>query len=154
MSLDGVVAHHLVGVSEREEMPLRPLDGGASTQRWARTPVRGSRRRLGRAPSARARQPTESLGCSAAREWERRERMRLGFARGPSSVVLFGQKLRTAVGLRWMAHDHRTEIQPRREESFPAQAQVAAWSAGRAKRERAGGPFSVSGRMTAWHYFY
>jgi hypothetical protein len=65
--------------------------------------------------------------------------------------VLFGREPRTAVGFRWTAHDHRTEIQPRREESFPAQAQVAAWSAGRAERERAGGSFSVSGRMAAWH---
>jgi hypothetical protein len=32
-----------------------------------------------------------------------------------------------------------------------AQAQVAAWSAGRAECERAGGPVSVSGRMAAWH---
>jgi hypothetical protein len=77
--------------------------------------------------------------------------MRIGFARGLSSVVLFSRKLHAAVGLRWMTHDHRTEIQPRREGSFPAQAQVAAWSAGCAERERAGGPFSVSGRMTAWH---
>jgi hypothetical protein len=50
-----------------------------------------------------------------------------------------------------MAHDHRTAFRPRREETFPAQAQVAAWSAGRAERERAGGPVSVSGRMAAWH---
>jgi hypothetical protein len=50
-----------------------------------------------------------------------------------------------------MAHDHRTKIQPRREEAFPAQAQVAAWSVGHAERERAGGLISVSGRMTAWH---
>jgi hypothetical protein len=50
-----------------------------------------------------------------------------------------------------MAHTHRTEIQPRRDETFPAQAQVAAWSAGRAERERAGGLISVSGRMAAWH---
>jgi hypothetical protein len=48
-----------------------------------------------------------------------------------------------------MAHDHRTEFQPRREETFPAQ--VTAWSAGRAERERAGGLISVSGRMAAWH---
>jgi hypothetical protein len=34
---------------------------------------------------------------------------------------------------------------------FPAQAQVAAWSVGRAERERAGGLISVSGRMVAWH---
>jgi hypothetical protein len=47
------------------------------------------------------------------------------------SVVLFGRKLRATVGLRWMAHDH--------------------WSAGRAEREQAGGPVSVSGRMAAWH---
>jgi hypothetical protein len=113
MNLDGADARHLVGASRREEMPLRPLDGGASTQWWVRTPARGSRWCLGRAPFARAHRPTELLGCSAAREWERRERMRLGFARGPSSVVLFSRKLHTAVGLRWMAHDHRTEFQPR-----------------------------------------
>jgi hypothetical protein len=63
---------------------------------------------------------------------------------------LFGREPRAAVGLRWTAHDHRTKIQPRREEAFPAQDQVAAWSAGRAERERAGGPVSVSGRFTAW----
>jgi hypothetical protein len=50
-----------------------------------------------------------------------------------------------------MTHDHQTEFWPRREETFPAQAQVAAWSAGRAERERVGGPVSVSGRMAAWH---
>jgi hypothetical protein len=64
-------------------------------------------------------------------------------------VVLFGRKPRAAVRLRWMAHDHRTEFQRRREETFPAQ--VTAWSAGRAERERAGGLISVSGRMAAWH---
>jgi hypothetical protein len=64
---------------------------------------------------------------------------------------LFDRKPRAAVRLRWTAHDHRTEFQPRREEAFPAQAQVAAWSAGRAERERAGGLISVSGRMAAWH---
>jgi hypothetical protein len=64
---------------------------------------------------------------------------------------LFGREPRAAVELRWTAHDHRTEIQPRWEEFFPAQAQVAAWSAGSAERERAGGTFSISGRMTAWH---
>jgi hypothetical protein len=66
-------------------------------------------------------------------------------------AVLFDQKPRAAVGLRWMAHDHRTESRPRCEVTFPAQAQVAAWSAGRAERERAGGPVSGSGRMAAWH---
>jgi hypothetical protein len=50
-----------------------------------------------------------------------------------------------------MAHTHRTEIQPRRDETFLAQAQVAAWSAGRAERERAAGLISVSDRMAAWH---
>jgi hypothetical protein len=55
------------------------------------------------------------------------------------------------VGLRWMTHDHRTEFRPRREETFPAQAQVVAWSAGHAERERAGGPVFVSGCMAAWH---
>jgi hypothetical protein len=64
---------------------------------------------------------------------------------------LFGREPRAAVGLRWTTHDHRTKIQPRREEAFPAQAQVAAWSVGRAEREWAGGPVSVSGRMAAWH---
>jgi hypothetical protein len=48
-----------------------------------------------------------------------------------------------------MAHDHRTAFRPKREETFPAQ--VAAWSVGRAERERAGGSVSVSGRMAAWH---
>ena len=57
------------------------------------------------------------------------------------SAVLFGRERRAAIGLRWTAHRHRTEIQPRRGESFPAQAQVEAWSARRAERERAGGPF-------------
>jgi hypothetical protein len=66
-------------------------------------------------------------------------------------AVLFDRKPHAAVGLRWMAHDHRTEFQPSREETFPAQAQVAAWSAGRAEREWASGPISVSGRMAAWH---
>jgi hypothetical protein len=68
-----------------------------------------------------------------------------------SSAVLFGRKLCAAVGLIWIAHDHQTGFRPRREETFLAQAQVAAWSAGRAERERAGGPVSVSGRMAAWH---
>jgi hypothetical protein len=31
--LDGADARHLVGASERVEAPLRPLDGGAFTQR-------------------------------------------------------------------------------------------------------------------------
>jgi hypothetical protein len=31
--LDGADARRLVGASEREEAPLRPLDGGAFTQR-------------------------------------------------------------------------------------------------------------------------
>jgi hypothetical protein len=53
--------------------------------------------------------------------------------------------------LGWTAHDHRTNIQLRREEAFLAQAQVAAWSAGRAEREQGGGLISVSGRMAAWH---
>jgi hypothetical protein len=50
-----------------------------------------------------------------------------------------------------MAHDHQTGFQPRWEKTFSAQAQVAASSAGRTERERAGGPVSVSGRMAAWH---
>jgi hypothetical protein len=68
-----------------------------------------------------------------------------------SSAILFSRKLYVAVGLRWMAHDHQTAFWPRQKETFPAQAQVAAWSAGRAEREQAGGPISVSGRMAAWH---
>jgi hypothetical protein len=66
-------------------------------------------------------------------------------------VVLFNWKPHVAVRLRWTAHDHWTEFQPRREEAFPAQAQVAAWSMGRAECERAGGLIFVSGRMVAWH---
>jgi hypothetical protein len=68
-----------------------------------------------------------------------------------SSTILFGRKLRAVVGLRWMTHDHRTVFRPRQEETFPTQAQVAAWSAGRAERKQAGGPVSISGRMAAWH---
>jgi hypothetical protein len=49
-----------------------------------------------------------------------------------------------------MAHDHRTESWPRWEMTFLAQAQVVAWSVGRAERERADGPVLVSGRMAAW----
>jgi hypothetical protein len=64
---------------------------------------------------------------------------------------LFGREPHATVGFRWTAHTHRTEIQPRRDETFLAQAQVAAWSAGRAERERAAGLISVSGRMAAWH---
>jgi hypothetical protein len=48
-----------------------------------------------------------------------------------------------------MAHEHQTKFQPKREEAFPAQAQVVAWSAGRGEREWAGGMISVSGRMAA-----
>jgi hypothetical protein len=69
----------------------------------------------------------------------------------PENAILFGQEPRAAVTLRWTAHDHQTKIQPRREEAFPTQAQVAAWSAGRAERERDGGLISISGRMAAWH---
>jgi hypothetical protein len=76
--------------------------------------------------------------------------MRLGFARRSRSAVLFGREPRAAAGFRWTAHTHRTEFQPRRDESFLAQAQDAAWSAGRAERERAAGLFSVSGRKAAW----
>jgi hypothetical protein len=66
---------------------------------------------------------------------------------------LFGRKPRATIGLRWTAHDHRTEFQPRWEEVFPAQAQaqVAAWSAGHAERELAGWLISVLGCMAAWH---
>jgi hypothetical protein len=67
-----------------------------------------------------------------------------------SHTVLFGRKPRAAVRFRWMAHNHRTESRPRWEMTFPAQAQVAAWSAGRTERERADGPVSVLGRMAAW----
>jgi hypothetical protein len=50
-----------------------------------------------------------------------------------------------------MAHDHWTESRPRWEVTFSAQAQVEARSVGRAERERAGWPVSISGRMAAWH---
>jgi hypothetical protein len=76
--------------------------------------------------------------------------MRLGFARRSRSAVLFGREPHAAAGFRWTAHTHRTKFQPRRDESFSDQAQVAAWSAGRAERERATGLFSISGRMAAW----
>jgi hypothetical protein len=111
--------------------------------------VRGSRRCLGRALSGAARQSLGVARCGAREGAEERNEARV-CARAPKPV-LFGREPRAAVGLRWTAYDHRTEIQPRREESFPAQAQVAAWSAGRVQREQAGGTFSFSGRMTTWH---
>jgi hypothetical protein len=60
--------------------------------------------------------------------------MRLGFARGRRARFCSAGNL----------------AQPS-DETFPAQAQVAAWSAGRAERERTGGPFFISVRMAAWH---
>jgi hypothetical protein len=77
--------------------------------------------------------------------------MRLGFCARPENAILFSQEPRAAVGLRWTTHNHRTKFQLRREDTFPAQAQVVAWGMGRAQRERAGGPVSVSSRMVAWH---
>jgi hypothetical protein len=77
--------------------------------------------------------------------------MRLGLHEAVKARFCSAEKSRAAVGLRWTAHEHRTEFQPRREEAFPAQAQVAAWSAGRAEHEQVGGLISVSGRMSAWH---
>jgi hypothetical protein len=88
---------------------------------------------------------------ATAREWERRNRMRARVCVRAVDAVLFDRKPRAAVGFRWMAHDHQTESRPRWEVTFPAQAQIAAWTAGRAERERADGPVSVSGRMAAWH---
>jgi hypothetical protein len=93
----------------------------------------------------------KSLGCSLRRVSGSRETNEARVCARAVDTVLFDRKPRAAVGLRWMAHDHRTESRPRREEIFPAQAHVAAWSVGRAERERAGGPVSVSGRMAAWH---
>jgi hypothetical protein len=58
------------------------------------------------------------------------------------------------LSLRWIEMDNsRSPDQDSAQagRSFPGQAQVAAWSAGRAERERAGGLISVSGRMAAWH---
>jgi hypothetical protein len=111
--------------------------------------VRGSRRRLGLALSGAAHRSLGVARCGAREGAE--ERNEVGVCARALKPVLFGREPHAAVGLRWTAHDHRTEIQPRREETSPAQAQVAAGSAGRAERERAGGLISVSGRMTAWH---
>jgi hypothetical protein len=88
---------------------------------------------------------------AATRKWERRNRMRARVCARAVGAVLFGRKPRAAVGFRWMAHNHQTESRPRWEMTFLAQAQVAAWSVGRAERERADGPVSVSGRMVACH---
>jgi hypothetical protein len=82
---------------------------------------------------------------AAARKRERRDRVSARVSARASARVLFGQIPRTAVGCRWVVHDHRTESRPRWETSFSAQAQVAAWSARRAERERADGPVSASG---------
>jgi hypothetical protein len=97
---------------------------------------KGLGRCLGLALSTAARRPLVSLARVCAR---------------PASEVLFSREPRAAVGFRWTAHTHRTEFQPRRDETFPAQAQVAAWSVRRAERERAAGLISVSGCMAAWH---
>jgi hypothetical protein len=70
MNLD---TRHLVGASRREEVPLRPLDGGASTQRWAHTPARGSTRRLRHALSPPP-LVSRSESLAAARESERRRK--------------------------------------------------------------------------------
>jgi hypothetical protein len=40
---DGSDTHHLIGERARRDAVVRPLEDGASTQRWACTPVRGSR---------------------------------------------------------------------------------------------------------------
>jgi hypothetical protein len=138
------------------EPPLVGRSATEATRRWRVHPTvsahtgEGLGRRLGCALSDAARR---SLGVAAAtRERERRKReMRLGFAQRSRSAVLFSRKPRAAVGLRWTAHTHRTETQPRRDETFLAQTQVAAWSVGRGERERAAGLISVSGRMAAWH---
>jgi hypothetical protein len=79
--------------------------------------------------------------------------MRLGFCMRPENTVLFSREPRAAVRLRWTAHNHRTKFRLRREDTFPAQAQVAAWGVGRAERKRAGGLVSVSDRMAAWHAY-
>jgi hypothetical protein len=110
---------------------VRLPNGERAHRRGARAAPRGR--------SLRRRSVAWSRRCGARERAERRSEARV--ARGRQSVVLFGRKPRATVGLRWTAHRHRTEIQPRRGESFSAQAQVAAWSAGRAERERAGGPF-------------
>jgi hypothetical protein len=64
---------------------VRPLDGGASTQRWARTPARGSRRRLGLISSSRwvARRPMSSVARSLRHgRGSRENEWALGFGRG------------------------------------------------------------------------
>jgi hypothetical protein len=54
-NLDGADARHLIGArGARRDAAVRPLDGCASTQRWARTPARGSRQRLGLVSSPHA----------------------------------------------------------------------------------------------------
>jgi hypothetical protein len=126
-----------------------------ATRRWRVHPTvsahtgEGLGRRLGLALSAAAHRPLVSL--AAARERERGgTKNEARVCARPASAVLFGRESCAAVGFRWTAHTHRTEFQPRRDETFPAQAQVAAWSVGRTERERAAGLFSVSGRMAAW----
>jgi hypothetical protein len=107
------------------EPPLVGRSAAEATRRWRVHPTvsahtgEGLGRRLGLALSAAARRSLRV--ATAARERERRKReMRLGFARRSRSAVLFGRKPRAAVGLRWTAHTHRTEIQPRWDETFPA----------------------------------
>jgi hypothetical protein len=132
-------ARRLFGESGREEeAPLRH-----STAACSPNGERACRRGARAAPPARSlrrRSGARSRRCGA-RERESGEEMRLGLRRSVTEPVLFDRKLRATVGSRWTAHRHRTEIQPRWGESFPSQAQVAAWSVGRAEHERAGGPF-------------
>jgi hypothetical protein len=127
------------GAPLRHSTAARSPNGERARRRGPRAapPARSLRRRSG----ARSRR------CGAS-ERERREN-ELGFARGRRSAFLFGRKPRAAVGSRRTAHALRTDYQPRRDSTFPAQAQVAAWSAGRAERERAAGCFFVSGRLAA-----
>jgi hypothetical protein len=111
----------------------------------ARSPngERAHRRGARATPLGRSESPLRRVGGSGENE------VRLGFCAMEPKPVLFGQKLRATVGLRWTAHRQRTEFQPRRDKSFPAQAQVAAWSTGRTEREQAAGHFSTSGRFPA-----
>jgi hypothetical protein len=124
----------------------RPPNGGRAHWRGAQDGASGTL-----PPLALGRSSADKLArlLAAARKWEQRNRMRAKVCVRAIGAVLFDRKPRAAVGFRSMAHDHQTESRPRWEMTFPAQAQVTAWSAGRAKCERADGPVSIWGRMAA-----
>jgi hypothetical protein len=109
--------------AEREETKpighiVKPLNGGASTHRWVRTPLRGLTMAL-------------LTGCRCftglARCREERERRRESGARvleKGSKLVLLDRESRTAVGCKRTATNERATVQPVCQAIFLAQDQT------------------------------